>query len=53
MNSEVLEKEDVGAKTDMLRYEVILSSKCINFFFSFSQIIYQYGGIYCDTDCVR
>lgn len=37
VNKDVLEKEEIGAKSDLLRYE----------------IIYQYGGIYCDTDCVR
>lgn len=37
VNHDIIEKEAIGTKTDLIRYE----------------IVYQYGGIYCDTDCVR
>ena len=71
MNHDIIEKEAIGTKTDLIRYEVYksgficLTQACSaqlhgtgNCNFSFIiifhlKIVYQYGGIYCDTDCVR
>ena len=55
MNSNIIEKEEIGAKSDLLRYEVVIfwdTCKVMNLTTLF-QIVYQYGGIYCDTDCIR
>ena len=52
--ADVINNGDAGVLSDILKYEVTWglnksSWQCLVAF----QIVYQYGGIYCDTDCVR
>ena len=52
MNGDAIENEEIGSKSDLLRYEVVRQHR-FEFKILKFQIVYQYGGIYCDTDCIR
>ena len=53
MNGDAIEKEEIGSKSDLLRYEVVKQHLQFELNILKFQIVYQYGGIYCDTDCIR